>query len=329
MSKSPENRTRIVESRLKTKIDKFSRDNKLNWGENNLLSLSLTKLDITKNKESQKIHSSTREKLEILKSISGISATTKRKIESILSGVPITKTRPKKSTERIRTKEVLSGKKLDKAVNYLKTKLTQSQRAEIRRKLWVKDTRYVTLAQAVAMFQQQSGLVVDGQPWGGTKKALWIKRSSSSGVSESRERLSGKVWWKEARRLLGIGSKFLLYSSGRWYKESWANRSRRNRTSLEWLRKSTIKWALILRKYVRWRMVITWGTEVGHAWGTLSHAQGYKLDIDSPGPILKYLAKLRGRKSFPMNTKITRTIEGQKMTFYRHPPDHVDITFHP
>jgi peptidoglycan hydrolase-like protein with peptidoglycan-binding domain len=188
--------------------------------------------------------------------------------------------------------------------------------------------KYVTLAQAVATFQQQSGLVVDGQPGRSTQKALWLKNSISTWISESRERLNGKVWWKEARRLLGIGSKFLLYSSGRGYKESWANRSRRNRTSLEWLRMSTIKGALILRKYVKGRMVITWGTEVGHARGRLSHQNGYKIDIDSPGPILKYLAKLRGRRTFPMNAKMTRTIEGQKMTFYRHEPDHVDITFH-
>jgi hypothetical protein len=90
MSKGPESRTRTIESSLQSKIDRFSRDNKLNWGENNLLSVGLSRLDRAKNKESKKIQSSTRKKLEALKNISGISASTKRKIEAILSGVQAT-----------------------------------------------------------------------------------------------------------------------------------------------------------------------------------------------------------------------------------------------
>jgi len=140
-----------------------------------------------------------------------------------------------------------------------------------------------------------------------------------------------KVGWKEAGELLGIGHHFRLtstYAKIKWIQEDGSSRARK-RTWLDQLRKATIAGALVLRKYVKWTMTITWGTEKGHSGSLrLSHYDGEKLDFSSERPLLDFLAKMKKRRSFPLGSRLTLVLDGYRMKFWRHgPKDHVDVSF--
>lgn len=166
-----------------------------------------------------------------------------------------------------------------------------------------------------------------------TEEEQKIDTSNSERKIAKKEKLNyhGELNWKEARKLL---SGFKVKSSSRGFNEKGDNRAK-NRTCLDGLRVSTVDFANILAKKVWKQLIITGGTEKGHKtkkrvkgkWVTYehSHYNGYKLDFSSTKPLLNYLAKLRGRKTFPMDTSITRIIEGYRVKFYRHEPDHIDM----
>ena len=68
------------------------------------------------------------------------------------------------------------------------------------------------------------------------------------------------------------------------------------------------------------QLIITGGTEAGHANGTYSHSNGYKIDL---------------RPTTKLNNYITSNFEkigdnkykdSSGNTYWRHPPDHWDVT---
>ena len=58
-----------------------------------------------------------------------------------------------------------------------------------------------------------------------------------------------------------------------------SDRNKRNCTSLEQVNSATIQGAITLKNASRCALNVTGGTEVGHAPGTYSHWNGYKLDF--------------------------------------------------
>ena len=60
-------------------------------------------------------------------------------------------------------------------------------------------------------------------------------------------------------------------------------------TSYEGLQEATVAGAITLKKACACSLTITGGTEVGHASGTYSHSNGYKLDFAKASGIDSYI----------------------------------------
>ncbi|KAK4138972.1 hypothetical protein BT67DRAFT_431436 [Trichocladium antarcticum] len=60
-------------------------------------------------------------------------------------------------------------------------------------------------------------------------------------------------------------------------------------TSFDQINEATINGAITLKKACACAITITGGTEVGHAGGTYSHANGYKLDVAKATAINNYI----------------------------------------
>ncbi|MET8771410.1 peptidoglycan-binding protein [Streptomyces sp. NPDC004658] len=67
------------------------------------------------------------------------------------------------------------------------------------------------------------------------------------------------------------------------------NRYNKNCTSLQDIRVRTVDGVIALKKKSRCRIVITGGTEVGHAGGTYSHWNGYKVDVARTSCVTNYI----------------------------------------
>lgn len=78
----------------------------------------------------------------------------------------------------------------------------------------------------------------------------------------------------------GIG----IYSSG-----ACSNRSKSNCTSLDQINSATVDGIITLKRASGCAITITGGTETGHASGTYSHWNGYKVDISITSCISSYI----------------------------------------
>lgn len=94
-------------------------------------------------------------------------------------------------------------------------------------------------------------------------------------------------------RLQQTDAKRLLRAAGlRWTSSGkCANRQGPNCTSLEAVRAATVTSAIDLKRRSGCPLVVTGGTEVGHAPGPYSHYEGYKLDIKPNACINRYITK--------------------------------------
>jgi hypothetical protein len=119
-----------------------------------------------------------------------------------------------------------------------------------------------------------------------------------------------------AEQLLTNGE-FEMSSSG-----GCKDRNQKTCTSLEGVRPKTIERAVELQQSVGAPLVITGGTEVGHASGDYSHGNGYKLDFRTTPELNEHIennfTKIDDDKWRDPNGNI----------YYRHGPvDHWDVTF--
>ncbi|MEU4535590.1 hypothetical protein AB0G15_12060 [Streptosporangium sp. NPDC023825] len=98
---------------------------------------------------------------------------------------------------------------------------------------------------------------------------------------------------RQPTRLQQTDAKRLLRAAGlRWTSSGkCANRQGRNCTSLEAVRSETVSSAIELKRRSGCPLVVTGGTEVGHAPGPYSHYAGYKLDIKPNACINRYITK--------------------------------------
>ncbi|MFF3437683.1 hypothetical protein [Streptosporangium sp. NPDC002721] len=94
-------------------------------------------------------------------------------------------------------------------------------------------------------------------------------------------------------RLQQTDAKRLLRAAGlRWTSSGkCANRQGSNCTSLEAIRSETVSSAIELKRRSGCPIVVTGGTEVGHAPGPYSHYEGYKLDIKPNACVNRYITK--------------------------------------
>ncbi|MGW3463749.1 peptidoglycan-binding domain-containing protein, partial [Streptomyces olivaceoviridis] len=67
------------------------------------------------------------------------------------------------------------------------------------------------------------------------------------------------------------------------------NRHNKNCTSLQDIRARTVDGVIALKRKSGCRIVITGGTEVGHAGGTYSHWNGYKVDVARTSCVTNYV----------------------------------------
>ncbi|MEU8202099.1 hypothetical protein [Streptosporangium sp. NPDC049046] len=94
-------------------------------------------------------------------------------------------------------------------------------------------------------------------------------------------------------RLQQTDAKRLLREAGlTWFSSGkCANRNGPHCTSLEAVRSATVSSAIELKRRSGCPLVVTGGTEVGHAPGPYSHYEGYKLDIKPNACINRYITK--------------------------------------
>ncbi|MGW2103802.1 peptidoglycan-binding domain-containing protein [Streptomyces olivaceoviridis] len=76
-----------------------------------------------------------------------------------------------------------------------------------------------------------------------------------------------------------------------------SDRNRKNCTSLQDIRARTVDGVITLKKQSGCRVVITGGTEVGHAGGTYSHWNGYKVDVARTACVTNYI-EAHSRKQY-------------------------------
>lgn len=119
----------------------------------------------------------------------------------------------------------------------------------------------------------------------------------------------------------------LLHAAGlRWISSGHCTRRRNPHcTSLDGLRPSTLDGVLRLRENSRCGLVISGGTERGHARGQFSHGAGYKLDI-LPSRCLNHFVRHHYRRIHRRGdgARVYRTPE---RSLFAREPSHWDVMF--
>ncbi len=100
-----------------------------------------------------------------------------------------------------------------------------------------------------------------------------------------------------------------------------SNRNRSNCTSLDQIRRPTIEGVRTLKRASRCAVVVTGGTETGHASGRYSHWNGYKIDLAMSSCLTNYI-----KRNY-------RSIGGNKWrspagNIYYYEGNHWDITYY-
>lgn len=101
------------------------------------------------------------------------------------------------------------------------------------------------------------------------------------------------------------------------------DRTRSVCTSLEGIRRPVIEGLIEVRRRSGCHIVVTGGTETGHAEGTYSHGQGYKVDIVPDECVSKHIQ--RNGRYVGQRGDGAETYRGPDGTMYYREPDHWDI----
>ncbi|MFS1298752.1 hypothetical protein [Streptosporangium longisporum] len=138
-----------------------------------------------------------------------------------------------------------------------------------------------------------------------------------------------QVQRQRSLRLQQTDAEQLLRQAGlRWTSSGGcSNRQGRNCTSLQAVRSGTISSAIDLKRRSGCRLVVTGGTEVGHAPGPYSHFAGYKLDIKPNACINRYIKKNHPKQGVRGDGARLYGEEGASEPLYAREADHWDILF--
>ncbi|WP_344933605.1 hypothetical protein [Sphaerisporangium flaviroseum] len=107
-----------------------------------------------------------------------------------------------------------------------------------------------------------------------------------------------------------------------------ANRFRPSCTSLDSVRLGTLWGVVNLKRRSGCGIVVTGGTEVGHARGAVSHGRGYKIDIEHNRCVDRYIRKKRKGQVRGDGARLYYERRPQGYTVYADEPSHWDITYH-
>ncbi|WP_267243264.1 peptidoglycan-binding domain-containing protein [Streptomyces sp. PR69] len=171
---------------------------------------------------------------------------------------------------------------------------------------------------ATRKFQSSKGLAADGIIGSGTWKALIT--GSGSGGSDGGTGSGAKLTHSQAASMFRAAG-IAWSSSG-----NCSNRNVRTCTSFEQIRRVTAEGTVALKKASRCSLHLTGGTETGHAGGTYSHWNGYKVDFRPDSCISNYITG-----TF---TYIGKRGDGAKQykaasgNVYARESNHWDVTFH-
>lgn len=105
-----------------------------------------------------------------------------------------------------------------------------------------------------------------------------------------------------------------------------SDKTKSNCTSLDGMRDESIDGLIEFKKKVGVDLVVTGGTEVGHAAGTYSHANGYKIDISLNAEVSKYIKDnfTKQDKKRGDGATVYKDADGNKFALESN---HWDITF--
>lgn len=119
----------------------------------------------------------------------------------------------------------------------------------------------------------------------------------------------------------------LLHEAGlRWISSGHCSRrANRHCTSFDGLRAATLNGMLNLRLASHCGLVISGGTEAGHAGGLISHHNGYKLDVLPSRCINRYIG--RHYRHVPIRGDGARQYVSPRHARFAREPSHWDITF--
>lgn len=128
----------------------------------------------------------------------------------------------------------------------------------------------------VIIMYKLSGGNLGGTPAGCTASASATANSPATGDTLTQAQASQLV----------AGAGISISSSG-----GCSDKNNKSCTSLDGVRQNTINGILSFKKLSSTNVVITGGTETGHAAGTYSHGNGYKLDIKDSADVSNYIVQ--------------------------------------
>ncbi|MEV7966013.1 hypothetical protein AB0O34_08510 [Sphaerisporangium sp. NPDC088356] len=142
------------------------------------------------------------------------------------------------------------------------------------------------------------------------------------------------VLWKQHRLYRAVrlqhpqAARRLHHAGLRWRSSGHcANRHRHSCTSLSAVRLGTL-WGLVnLKRRSGCPVVMTGGTEVGHARGAHSHGQGYKIDIEHNKCVDRFIRNRRMGRVRGDGARLFYERRPQGYTVYANEPSHWDIMF--
>ena len=177
---------------------------------------------------------------------------------------------------------------------------------------------------ATRAFQQAHGLPANGvvgpETWQaliGGKKTHTPSQPGTPGGGSGKKLTHAQA----AQRLRAAGIRWV--STG-----NCSNKKNRRCTSFDGVREHTINGLVALKKNSGCPVVVTGGTETGHAKGTKSHENGYKIDIRPDSCVSKWILAHSKFSYDRGDAKVYRgTLAGRTVDYARE-RNHWDITFH-
>jgi hypothetical protein len=140
--------------------------------------------------------------------------------------------------------------------------------------------------------------------------------------------------WRQHRRFRAVrlqhrqAARRLQHAGLRWRSSGHcANRHQRSCTSLGAVRLGTL-WGIVnLKRRSGCPIIVTGGTEVGHAGGSHSHGAGYKIDIEHNKCVDRYIRSKRMGHVRGDGARLFYERRPQGYTVYANEPSHWDIMF--
>ncbi len=171
-----------------------------------------------------------------------------------------------------------------------------------------------------------------------TPRAVDARRLRQAALRQARAgRAAGMVspvLWKQHRLFRAVrlqhpqAARRLQHAGLRWRSSGHcANRHRHSCTSLASVRLGTL-WGLVnLKRRSGCDVMVTGGTEVGHAPGAHSHGAGYKIDVEHNRCVDRFIKNKRVGRVRGDGARLYDERRPQGYTVYANEPSHWDIMF--